>query len=96
MFILQAHELKLKVIGEAHSEIIKFFPEFKMPKVEEYPSSQWLQDFKIRNEAKSDYGYALDVKRSENSTVGNISWWYDNVVTKVKWEEVDPNFIFQC
>jgi hypothetical protein len=75
--------------------MIKFFPQFKMPKVE-YPSNQWLHDFKVRNEAKSDHGYALDVKRSENATVGNISWWYDKVVTKVKWEDIDPKFIFNA
>jgi len=87
--------LKLDVVKGAFQGMIKFYPNFKMPTVET-PSNGWLWSFHHRKEMKAGKATPIEQVRSETATVGNISWWYENIMKKIKWEEYDPKFIFNA
>lgn len=87
--------MKLKLVAESHKEMIKFFPSFALPSVKA-PSKKWLEFFKERNGLKSVNGTPIEKIRSETATIGNITWWYENIMSQINWEEYDAKFVFNA
>lgn len=87
--------MKLNIVCSAYDKMKKNFPSFHFPSVKP-PSKMWLSSFKERTDMKSAHASPMEKIRSETATVGNISWWYDNVISKIDWENYDPKFIFNA
>lgn len=88
-------ELKCKVIAAAYEKMKKYFPTFSLPSVKP-PSKSWIFKFNQRQNMKVGIGTPIEKVRSETATVGNISWWYDNVMPELKYEECVDTFIFNA